>query len=187
MAKTDLSENLSDMVTKALKKEVFEKILKIEFYVGSFVLISSVMGLTCIYMNFSNSNNIDTIKQDIDGSERVLKYNIEINRKQNSLQYDNLKSDFFMLNKKVSELIEQHQSMINQLEEIKSIKKPEEYMICNRISTSTSMSSFSPIKITNTIFEDVRDNEYDELLNECYDTIPLNNLKKNTGLSWIFK
>ncbi len=184
----NLTENLSEIVTKALKKtEIFEKILKIEFYVGSFVLISSVMGLTSIYMNFSNRNNIYTIKQDIDGSERVLKCNIETNRRLNSLRYDNLKSEFLILNNKISELIEHQQNIINQLEEIKSINKSEEHIICNRISTSTSMSSFTPIKITNTIFEDVRDHEYDELLNECYDTIPLNNLKKNTGLSWIFK
>jgi hypothetical protein len=188
MAQANLTENLSEMVTKALKKtEIFEKILKIEFYVGSFVLISTLMGITTIYMNFSNKNNIDTIKQDICENERVVKYNIESNHRQNLLQYDNLKSEFFILNKKISELIEHQQNIINQLEEIKSINKSEEHIICNHISTSTSMSSFSPIKITNTIFEDVRDHEYDELLNECYDTIPLNNLKKNTGLSWIFK
>jgi hypothetical protein len=54
------------------------------------------------------------------------------------------------------------------------------------------MNTFSQIKIpllldTNIIDDDIKDNEYDELLNECYDTIPLNNFKKTTGLSWLFK
>jgi len=57
-------------------------------------------------------------------------------------------------------------------------------MIC---TTGTSMSSFSPIKIPTNIYDDIRENDYDELMNECYDTIPLNNVKKNTGLSWLFK
>jgi hypothetical protein len=31
------------------------------------------------------------------------------------------------------------------------------------------------------------DDDYDELENECYDSIPMSNLKKNTGLNWFFK
>jgi hypothetical protein len=165
MAQANLTENISEMVSKALKKtEVFEKILKIEFYVGSFVLVSSIMGLTCMYMNFSNSNYMSSIRNDIKESEDVVKYTIEMNRKDNSIHYDNIKSDFFILNNKLSELIEHQQKIVIQLEEIKSIKRVEDYMICNRISTSTSMSSFSPIKITNTIFEDVRDHDYDFMI-----------------------
>jgi hypothetical protein len=57
------------------------------------------------------------------------------------------------------------------------------------------MTTFSPIKIpsvldesiVNNVTDDNKDKEYDELLNECYDAIPLNNLKKTTGLSWLFK
>lgn len=173
MAQANLTENLSEMVSKALKKtEVFEKILKIEFYVGSFVFISSIMGLSCIYMNFS-SNFTSSFKKQIEENDNKVK------------------SDFFILNTNLAQLVENQQNITVQLEELKvyicelkSMNKSPDY---NRISTSTSMSSFSPIKITNTIFEDAGDHDYDELMNECYDTIPLNNLKKNTGLSWIFK
>jgi hypothetical protein len=57
------------------------------------------------------------------------------------------------------------------------------------------MTTFSPIKIPSVLDESIvsnvtddnKDKEYDELLNECYDAIPLNNLKKTTGLSWLFK
>jgi hypothetical protein len=115
MTQANLTENISEMVSKALKKtEVFEKILKIEFYVGSFVLVSSIMGLTCMYMNFSNSNYMASIRNDIKESEDVMKYNIEMNRKDNSIQYDNLKSDFFILNNKLSELIEHQQKIVIQ-------------------------------------------------------------------------
>jgi hypothetical protein len=67
------------------------------------------------------------------------------------------------------------------------------------ITTSTSTSSFSPLKIFIPI--EINKQEYDwinnnadknnrnedELFNECYDIIPLNNVKKNTVLNWILK
>jgi hypothetical protein len=66
------------------------------------------------------------------------------------------------------------------------------------VSSSTSISPFSPLRkvfsienelcihpITEKSFND--DSEDNELLNECYDSIPLNNLKKTTGLSWLFE
>jgi len=37
------------------------------------------------------------------------------------------------------------------------------------------------------IYEILDNNEDDDLLNECYDMVPLSNLKKSTGLSWLFK
>lgn len=37
------------------------------------------------------------------------------------------------------------------------------------------------------IYEIFDNNEDDDLLNECYDMVPLSNLKKSTGLSWLFK
>jgi hypothetical protein len=63
------------------------------------------------------------------------------------------------------------------------------------ISASTSISSFSPIKIilppenndcdNNIIMhKEIEDNE---LLNESYDSIPMNNLKKNNSLIWLFR
>ena len=95
-------------------------------------------------------------------------------------------------------LLENQEKIISQLEDIKLIKNSEEHRLSINISkidcmsASTSMNTFSPIKIpvlldTNIIDDDIKDNEYDELLNECYDTIPLNNFKKTTGLSWLFK
>lgn len=197
MAQANITENTSKIVSNTLNTtEVFEKLLTIEFYTGSFVLVSSFMGLMSMYMFFSNNNYMARIRNDIEESEDVVKYNIEINRNSHTIQYDNIKTDLVILNKQLSELIENQQKMVIHFEEIliqmeeNKIKRAEDYMMYNRISTSTSMSTFSPIKITNTNFEDVRghdhDHDYDELINECYDAIPLNNLKKNTGLSWIF-
>jgi len=180
-----------------------EKISKIEIYIGSFFLVSSIIGLTGLYMNYANNMYSTTIKDKIEGIEYIAKYNFEIERLDNSLRNDIMDSNYVILNKKLSDLIENQQHIITQLEEIKLMKNSNDFFICNHVPTTTSissMSSFTPTKINNTFEgEDEakyegqeknkgknEDEDYDEILNECYDNIPLNNLKKNTALSWVF-
>lgn len=202
MSEINLTDKITESITNAFKKtEVFEKIGKFEFYVNSFLIITSIVGVTSIYINILNRERIKDIKQDIQGNENVLKYNIQINRKRNLIEHCNLKSEILILNKQLALILENQEKIINELEEMKLIKISEQNKLSiniskiDCISASTSMNSFSPIKIpallddnhSNNVADDVKDQDYDELLNECYDAIPLNNLKKNTGLSWIFK
>jgi hypothetical protein len=168
------TDNISETITNVFKKtELFKKIEKIEFYVGSFVIVSSIIGITSIYMNYCNFNKIENLKEQIKGNENVLKYNIEINRKQNQVIY----------NKLIEQLKSEIENTSRLIDKIK-VLKPE------MISASTSVSSFAPLKVITShsnnhiIQEDIED---DELINECYDSIPLNNVKKTTGLSWLFK
>jgi hypothetical protein len=88
---SNLTENLSEIISNAIRNtKVFEKIEKIEFYIGSFVIMSTIVGLTNIYMNYNNSNKIKELEEKLEGIENVLKYNIEINKKQNKICYDNI-------------------------------------------------------------------------------------------------
>lgn len=201
MSEGNLTDKITESITNSLKKtEVFEKFGKFEFYVNSFLIITSIVGVTSIYMNISNIDRINNIKTDIQGNENILKYNIQINRKRNLIEHSNLKSEILILNKQLSLLLENQEKIINELEEMKLIKISEQNRLSiniskiDCISASTSMNSFSPIKIpaildenVSNVANDVTDHDYDELLNECYDAIPLNNFKKNTGLSWLFK
>jgi len=163
--------NLSEIVLKAFKKtQLFEKLIKIEFYSGTFMILSSLMGLSCVYIHFFNGKSLHQIQRQIEISENAVIYNMDV--------------QIAKIDSKLSKILENQQFIIHQLDEMKSMKKTEDLMIC---TTGTSMSSFSPIKIPTNIYDDIRENDYDELMNECYDTIPLNNVKKNTGLSWLFK
>ena len=184
MSDSNITEKLSETLTNAFKKtEVFEKMEKIQFYFSSFVIISSIIGLTSIYINYCNLDKIKNLEDKINGSENVLKYNIEINRKQNQIIYnkliDQLKNEVKVSSKLIDEINKLHNS------------RPEV------VSATTSMSSFSPLKIilpdekddwNNHIVyqQDIKEIQDNELLNECYDSIPMNNIKKNTALSWIF-
>jgi S-adenosylmethionine:tRNA-ribosyltransferase-isomerase (queuine synthetase) len=187
MTESNLTDKIYEAITNVFKKtQVFEKIENIKFYINSFVIISSFIGLTSIYINYSNICKIKKLEDKIKGTENVLKYNIEINRKQYQIVYN--------------KLIEQIEQIKNELEfSAKLLDKINENQILKpeMISASTSISSFSPLKIIlppenddwiNHIIDKKDNNNNDgELINECYDSIPLNNLKKNTGLNWFFK
>ena len=184
MADSNLTDKISETISNVFKKtEVFEKIKKVKFYIISFIIVSSIIGLTSIYINYCNQDKIKNLEDKIQGTENVLKYNIEINRKQNQLIYnkliDQLKNEIEITSKLIDKLNE------------------NQYFTPEMISTSTSMSSFSPLRIilsprnddwNNHIImqDDIKEMEDDELIKECYDSIPLNNLKKNTSLSWLF-
>ena len=150
---------------------------KIQFYINSFAIISSIIGLTSIYINYCNLDKIKNLEIKINESEKVLEDNIKINRKQNQIIYNKFIELFKNEAKSKSMLIDQ----INELQN----SKPE------LVSAATSMTSFSPVKIilpeekddwyNNIEQEEVQDNE---LLNECYDSIPMNNFKKYPALNW---
>jgi hypothetical protein len=197
MSEVNLTDKISETISIAFKKsKVFEKIEKFEMYFGSFLLISTVAGLTCIAINVITGFKVDNIKKEIEGNERVLKYNIEINRKRNSIEHCSLNSEILILNKQLSLLLENQDKLINQLGEIKLIKKTEENMLSinilknDYISDCSSITTLSPIKnqeILDNNCNTIKDQDYDELLHECYDNIPMNNCKKNTGKYWLFK
>ena len=154
-----------------------------QFFISSFIIVSSIIGLTSVYINYCNLDKIKRLEEKIKGSENILKYNIEINRKQYQIVY----------NKLIEQLKNQLENSSKLIDKIKEL----EYIRPEMISTSTSISSFSPLKINlpdkiddwnNHIImqEDIKEIEDNELMNECYDSIPLNNLKKTTALSWLF-
>jgi hypothetical protein len=182
MSDSNLTDKISETITNVFKKtQIFEKTEKIKIYINLFMIISSVIGLTSIYINYNNLSKIKILEEKIKQSENVLIYNIEFNRNQNQIIYKRLIEQF-----KIELGISS--KLIDKIKELQHLK-PE------MLSASTSISSFSPLRINlpsenevwnlekNTINE-LDDNE---LINECYDSIPLNNLKKITGLNWLFR
>ena len=75
MSDNNLTEKISETITNAFKKtKVFEKIGKIEIYIGSFILVSSIISLTSFYMHYSNTSKIKRLEDKIEGTENVLKH-----------------------------------------------------------------------------------------------------------------
>jgi hypothetical protein len=184
------TEKFSEILTNAFKKtKVFEKIGKIEIYIGSFIVLSSIISLTSIYINYFTINKIKKLEDKIEASKNVLKHNIETNRQLNTSYNSKLSKQL----KNQSEMLcDTQQKLTEKIIEIKSILPNSKKEL---ISVSTSVSSLSPVKSVKSVKsvdsidgwkdniiqqENVKEMEDNELLNECYDTIPLNNLTKNT-------
>jgi len=197
MSEINLTDRISETITNTFKKtHLFEKFEKVQLYVNSFLIITTIIGVTTIYMNTLTNKNIHTIKEELQENQNILKYNIEINSKRNLIEHCNLKSEFLIINKQLSLLLENQEKIINHLEEMKLIKISEQNKLSKNlskidcISASASMTTFPPIKnpsvLDENIASDITDDNKDKEYDKCYDAIPFNNLKK-TGLSWLFK
>lgn len=188
MSDNNLTEKISETITNAFKKtKVFEKIGKIEIYIGSFIAVSTIISLTTLYINYFNIDRIKLLEDKLEGTENVLKHNIEINRQQNALCHHKIVKH---IKDSKAILIDSENKIIEKIMDVKLLlQNPKKDLV----SETTSMSGFSSFKSIDSINgwkeniikqEDVKEMEDDELMNECYDSIPLNNLKKNTN-SWL--
>jgi hypothetical protein len=120
MSEINLTEKITESITNIFKKtELFGKF---QIYVNSFLIVTTIIGASSIYINILNRARIDDIKRDLQGNENILKYNIENNRKCNLIEHCNLKSEILTLNKQLSLLLENQEKLINSLEEMKLIK-----------------------------------------------------------------
>lgn len=189
----NLTQKISETITNAFKKtKTFEKIGKIEKYVLSFIIVSSIFTLTGIYMNYSNTDKIKKLEEKIEGSENVLKHNIEVNRIQNSVCNHTIVK--YLKNLETIS-IDTYEKVIQNVMEIKMLLQNSKKEVISRGTSMTSLSQVKSIDYIDGWKDNINDcenkNEHDsinelednELLNECYDSIPLNNLKKNTS-SW---
>ena len=191
MADISVTDKLIENISNSLKKTgVFEKISKIQFYTGTFLLFSSIIGISCVYMNYFNIYYTNCIEGQIDSKVSELENMIGLSCKCNKIEHNKTKDEIVNLDKKITKLLENQHKIILKLEELNVIKSVDE--INKPLSTCSSNSAFTPVKkneMSPNNYEtkcDDKDDEYDELLNECYDIMPLNNVKKNTGLSWLF-
>lgn len=195
MADSNLYDNVSETIINLFKKtQIIEKIDKVRFNICSFFMISSIIGLTSIYINYYSVVKIKRLEEKIKESENVLKNNIEINRKQHLIIYNNLID-------KLQEEINNSSKLLDNIREFKDMK-------LDMISKSTSVSSFSPIKIImspkndnndciikNDHSDDGDDGDWikhniDKKNNNSYDEydhiIPINNSNKNKSFNWFF-
>jgi len=190
MSEISLTEKLSESIVATFKKtEVFEKLRNFEFYLTSFFTISSIVGLTCACFNYINYTKHQYNTELIKENENMIKLIIDNNRKRNLIEHCKLKSEILILGNQLSEIYENQKIIINKLDELKLLKNIDDV----KSVTHTENMSFSPIKVPSLVIEckldineDDYDEDYDELSHECYDSIPLNNIKKNTNLSWLF-
>jgi len=142
--------NIPEAFLHVLKKtKVFEKLDKIQFYLGSFVIFTTVVCMTSVAIQYSNTTAIYENKQIINNNKR------EIIAKINNLENKIMKIIEIQDHKYKHE---QDDTSTNKNQKKEDTNKPDDKDECE-------------------------ENDDDELINECYDSIPLNNNKKVTGMA----
>jgi hypothetical protein len=195
MSENNLTEKISDAVINVFKKTNFvEQFRNMKFYFGSFVMVTSLVGISGLLMHYFNTEQITKNQEEINSlREDILTYNksILISIKELCLEekIDNLEK----------KLVNSLEKQLYTLNEIKNLPLLSIGKI-DRLSRNTSISSISletslPKKVNSInsdegwqISEQENKNkeEDNDFLNECYDTLPLNNVKKVTGIKGWF-
>jgi hypothetical protein len=197
MTDSNLSDKITDSINIFFKKpEVFQKTEKIKFYIGTFFIFSSIIGITGILINYSNSNRINKINKNLSKIDSSIKDNVKINRSICIRTIENRISDF---ENKIFILLLDQQKTLNKIEKLLTEIQTLSILDIHKkqtISVSTSTSSINMNLLEQNVNTEKKEEEYekkeeeyennedDELMNECYDVIPLNNLKKNTLINW---
>ena len=171
-----LNEQISEAFTTVIKKaNIFEKISELKNSVRGLIFFSG-LATSVIFINVFS--NLRCKIQDIETMNNM--YFQKINENQN-----NFENTIDKLNNKMDDLIEVNKALMNELsskidrnetnEKETNINEPN---INENIRNKTNKTN----KTINTLSGD----DDDELLNECYDNIPCNNIKKATGINRIF-
>ncbi len=190
-----MKSDIVDILDNSFKQStLFEKIKKIERFgivITAFITITSIVSISTLYIQIKNYNKQLILERDIlyklktKCGELQNTYNLLLNEQQNINAH--LQLEYNKLFDKITSLEKMYLNI------------PFSPINCND-SNSEIQSHFienknaiqeNNIEVTKTINQIlVNDDELlndDELFNECYDMVPLNNLKKTTGLSWLFK
>jgi hypothetical protein len=172
MSETNITEKITNSISDVFKKtKIFEKIQRFEFYIGSFVFISSIIGITGIGINYYNN---DLINKKLD----KLYNNKELNEIKELKELNVIKE----LNE-IKEILNENKNKVTEIRNEYIIlferqqKILEEILNINCYRENNSRESILPdeIPINNTELISEPD---DELIDECYDSIPLSNAKK---------
>jgi hypothetical protein len=184
MSESDLAEKITDaigvkMASVIYETKIFEKISEVETCIGGYIvalaLFPSIIGITNIAIYYSNINSNNK-------NNELINRSIEINR---SVCVKLIEMRINKLENRLSIILENQQFCLNEIKKL-HIKN------YNSLSRSTSISGFPVIldneyQKLNYVIDEKEINGDEEMINECYDSLPLNNFKKNTALTWLFK
>jgi len=150
--------------------------------VGALVLVTLTMCVLQFRVSRSQSVQIQRLEDALEDAKNTLLLTIDICHQQQQLYHKTI----------AEQLTDQHAHTTEQLTELKQLWTKHQ-------KTDHTVNTFSPIQpfrgmdeakstvVEHEIVAIANIHEDDELINECYDSIPLNNVKKNTSITWLFK
>ena len=178
MTDTFLNDKINEVIDSVIKKNnIFDKILEFKKLNSGFIFFSTITStfliLNSLYINYKLNIKYCNLKNKIE----------EIDIMHNKI------NDIIEINKSIIILVKENQNLIqNNLNNLNNVNL---YSINSTLSSGSlyynnSFNSNETINetINQTSNEDINDD--DELISECYDNIPCNNIKKVTGINRLF-
>jgi len=163
----EINENLALIIKKT---NLFEKISELKNITCGFIFFSGFATTFILinvfynsYLSYTQLNDLKYKIRNIESMNNILSHNL----KDIQTSFDDKNNN---LNKKIDILIESNNSLIE----------------INKSIMETNLKQHICLNETINRKKLIAENSDDELLNECYDNIPCNNIKKATGLNSIF-
>ena len=168
--------NMVEAFAKAMKKaNIFEKAIEIKRMLSGFIILTTIMGTTIIINQIYKKRSITSFESRIDTLDKKIEKLVETN----ATLYE-----IIMQNNKLS-----NKFIENQLLHICNTNNTE----IERENRLNGENRLNREDRKNREEKETRPNEeigtkedYDELLDECYDIMPCNNSKKVIGITKIF-
>ena len=162
--------NMVEAFAKAMKKaNIFEKAIEIKRMLSGFIILTTIMGTTIIINQIYKKQSITSFENRIDTLDKKIEKLVETN----ATLYE-----IIMQNNKLS-----NKFIENQLLHICNTNNAEIERE-NRLNGENRLNREE--KETRPNEEIGTKEDYDELLDECYDIMPCNNSKKVIGITKIF-
>ena len=174
MTEQNISEKISDTITAIIikKTNIFERLDNIKGLIqistGLFIVTATISIINYYYIKQIDSKNDEKIELFKDMNKQLLK-NINDNSATHFKLYQELQTKIDTLLELTIELQSKNNILLEKYEK-------------KYITTLTSMSDFEKYSNTSTIQNKDTYNDVDnELLQECYDVLPCNNITKATS------
>lgn len=180
MTDSYLHDKMFEVFDSVIKKtNIFDKILELKKLNNGFIFFSTITStfllLNSLYINYILNIEYCNLKSKIE----------EIDIIHNKI------NDIIEINKSMMILVKENQNLIQSnlnkvhLYSINSTLSSGSLYYNNSFNSGESINQISNEEIEKT--EEVNNkNDDDELLSECYDNIPCNNIKKVTGINRLF-
>ena len=177
MTDTFIHDKMYEIFDSVIKKtHIFDKITELKKLNHGFIFFSTITStfliLNSLYINYNLNIKYSKLKNKAE----------EINVIHNKL------NEMIEINKNIILLVKENQNLIQN-----NLNKENLYSINSTISSGSLYynNNFNSSETINQTFNEENEenntkNSDDELLSECYDNIPCNNIKKVTGINRLF-
>ena len=166
----DINTKMIDYICTIIKNS--KEFKQFNFYTNFFLLTTIILNITNITIYYLNITEIN----------KLLKIN-------HSIYIDIIDKKSYNINNKINILLENQQYYLRLITNKHKHKDEDEEKYEENNEENSSILSFNVESTPDSVIDDansVIDDADDKLINECYDIVPVTNIKQTSLFRWIF-